>query len=86
MHRHLGDQFPYAAFFWPAFAALSAGELASSFTAHFLGLDADDRAAQERDGATPGKIALDLHAVRLRDYSVAERACSRAWSNLAMAA
>ena len=38
----------------------------------FLGLDTDDRAAQEPDGVTPGKIALDLQTVRLRDYSVAE--------------
>jgi poly(3-hydroxybutyrate) depolymerase len=74
MHRDPGDQFPYAAFFWPALAALSAGELASSFAANFLGSDANggERAAQEPEGVTPGKIALDLHTVRLRDYTVAE--------------
>ena len=45
-------------------------------TAHFLGLsdDADDdRAAQEPEGATPSKIALELNTVRLRDFTVAER-------------
>jgi poly(3-hydroxybutyrate) depolymerase len=74
MHQHLGDQFPYAAFFWPALAAVSAGEMTSSLAAHFLGFDAagDDHAAQEPEGATPGKIALELHTVRLRDYTLAE--------------
>jgi poly(3-hydroxybutyrate) depolymerase len=76
MHRHLRGQFPYAAFFWPALATASAGEMASSMAAHFLGFDADgdDRAAQEPEGATPGKIVLELQTVRLRDYTVAESA------------
>ena len=35
--------------------------------------DADDaRTAQEPEGATPGKIALELHTVRLRDFTTAE--------------
>jgi len=68
MDRYLGGQFPYAAFFWPA---LTAGEMASSFAAHFLGGDADgDRPAQEPAGATPSKIALELHSVRLRDFTM----------------
>jgi poly(3-hydroxyalkanoate) synthetase len=71
MDKHFGGQFPYAALFWPAFAALSAGEAASSIAAQFLGLD-DDRAAQEPAGATPSKIALELNTVRLRDFCVAE--------------
>jgi hypothetical protein len=41
MDRYPGGQFPYAAFFWPALAAASAGEIASSFAAHFLGSSAD---------------------------------------------
>ena len=72
MDRYPGDQFPYAAFFWPALAAASAGEIASSFAAHFLGSSGDadgDRAAQEPEGATPCKIALELHSVRLRDFT-----------------
>src|SRR6202171_5844605 len=72
MHR---GQFPYSAFFWPALAAASAGEIASSFAAHFLGFsgDADGPTPQEPEGATPSKIALELHAVRLRDFTVAQR-------------
>jgi pimeloyl-ACP methyl ester carboxylesterase len=73
MDRYPGGQFPYAAFFWPALAAASAGEIASSFAAHFLGSsdDADgDRTPQEPEGATPSKIALKLHSVRLRDFTM----------------
>ena len=39
--------------------------------AQFLGFDADgDRAVQEPEGATPSEIALELHTVRLRDFTV----------------
>jgi poly(3-hydroxybutyrate) depolymerase len=74
MHQHPGGQFPYAAFFWPALAVVSAGEIASSMAAPFLGFGAysDDCAAQEPEGATLGKIALELQTVRLRDYTLAE--------------
>src|SRR6266566_2158155 len=71
MDRHLGGQFPYAALFWPALAAVSASEAASSIAAQVLGLDGD-RAEQEPEGATPSKVALELHTVRLRDFSLAE--------------
>ena len=54
--------------FWPALAALSAFEIASSIRAQFLGLDADGD--QEPEGATPSKIALELRTVRLRDFTV----------------
>lgn len=43
---------------------------------HFLGLPADaddDSAAQEPEGATANKIAIELNAVRLRDYTLVER-------------
>ena len=73
MDRDSGDQFPYAAFFWPALAAASAGETASLMAAHFLGIlgGADgDRDPQPPEGATPSEIALDLHTVRLRDFSL----------------
>src|SRR6478672_11673098 len=72
MDRYPGDQFPYAAFFWPALAAASAGEIASSFAAHFLRTSGDaygDRTPQEPEGATPSKIALELHSVRLRNFT-----------------
>ena len=74
MDRYPGDQFPYAAFFWPALVAASAAESASSVAAHFLGFSADAdgaRTTQEPERATPSRIALELHAVRLRDYAVA---------------
>ena len=73
MDRYPGDQFPYAAFFWPALVAASAAETASSVAAHLLGFSADAdgaRTSQEPEGATPSRIALELHAVRLRDFTV----------------
>src|SRR5258705_7504298 len=76
MDRYPGGQFPYAAFFWPALAAASAGEIGSSFAAHFLGFSGDangDHTPQEPEGATPSKIALELHAIRLPDFTVAQR-------------
>jgi poly(3-hydroxyalkanoate) synthetase len=72
MDRYPGGQFPYAAFFWPALAAASAAETASSIAAHFMGFSGDaggDPTPQEPEGATPSKIALELHAVRLRDFT-----------------
>ena len=75
MDRYPTGQFPYAAFFWPALVAASAAETASSMAAHFLGFPGDvdgDRAAQEPQGATPSTIALELHAVRLRDFTMAQ--------------
>jgi poly(3-hydroxybutyrate) depolymerase len=71
MDRYPGGQFPYAAFFWPALAAASAAETASSIAAHFMEFSGDAggaRTPQEPEGATPSKIALELHAVRLRDF------------------
>src|SRR6202158_5058032 len=75
MDRDPGGQFRYTAFFWPALAAASAGEIASSFAAHFLGFSGDadgDHTPREPEGATPSKIALELDAVRLRDFTMAE--------------
>jgi poly(3-hydroxyalkanoate) synthetase len=71
MHRHLGGQFPYAAFFWPALAAVAAAEAASSAVADFWRHDSEGT-AQEPEGATPSRIALELHSVRLRDFTVAK--------------
>jgi poly(3-hydroxybutyrate) depolymerase len=75
MDRYPGDQFPYAAFFWPALVAASAAETWSSVAAHFLGFSGDaggDHTAQEPQGATPSKMALELRAVRFRDFSVTQ--------------
>jgi poly(3-hydroxybutyrate) depolymerase len=71
MDRHLGGQFPYAAFFWPTLAVMSAAEAVSSIAGQFLGFDSD-RAGEEPEGVTSSKIALELHAVRLRDFTVVE--------------
>jgi poly(3-hydroxybutyrate) depolymerase len=73
MDRHPGGQFPYAAFFWPALVAASASETALSMASYFLGVSGDangDRASPEPQGATPSTIALELHTVRLRDYTM----------------
>jgi poly(3-hydroxybutyrate) depolymerase len=72
MDRYLGGQFPYAAFFWPALVAASAAETASSMAAQLMEFsgDAGDRSPQQPEGATPSKIALELHAVRLRDFTM----------------
>src|SRR6267154_6003283 len=72
MDRYTGGQFLYAAFFWPALVAASAGETASSIAAQFLGFAGEvdgDHTRQEPEGATPSKIALELHSVRLRDFT-----------------
>jgi len=70
MYRYLRGQFAYAAFLWPALAAVSFNETASALAAQLMGFDADrDHAPQELGGATPSKIALELRAVRLRDYT-----------------
>jgi poly(3-hydroxyalkanoate) synthetase len=45
--------------------------MASSMAAHFLGFDGD-HAAQEPEGATPSEMSLELHTVRLRDYTLAK--------------
>jgi poly(3-hydroxybutyrate) depolymerase len=73
MDRYLGGQFPYPAFLWPALVAASATETASSIAAHFLELSGDaggDRTSREPEGATPSRIALELYAVRLRDFTM----------------
>src|SRR3954465_1514781 len=63
-------QFPYEAFFWPAIAAASAFETASSMSAYFLGLNGgEEHKMQEPVGATPSKIALQLPSVRLHDFT-----------------
>lgn len=74
MDRYPGDQFPYAALFWPVLAAASASETASLMAAQFLEIIGDgDRLQQPPEGATPSEIALDLHIVRLRNFALAER-------------
>jgi poly(3-hydroxyalkanoate) synthetase len=72
MVRYLGGQFPYAAFFWPALVAVSASEAASSIAAQFMGFDAEGGSpGREPEGVTPSRIALELHTVKLRDFTLA---------------
>jgi poly(3-hydroxyalkanoate) synthetase len=71
MDRYQGHLFPYAAFFWPALVAASAAETASSISAHFLELSGN-AGGEEPQGATPSKIAIELPAVRLRDFTMVE--------------
>lgn len=74
MKRIPGGQFPYAALFWPALAAASASETASFMTAQFLEMMGNgDRTPEPPEGATASEIALDLQAVRLRDFSLVPR-------------
>jgi poly(3-hydroxybutyrate) depolymerase len=57
---------------WPAFAAASVSEFAALVAKHFIGLgmgEGDGRTACEPAWATPNTIALELNAVRLRDFS-----------------
>jgi poly(3-hydroxybutyrate) depolymerase len=74
MERLPGGQSPYAALFWPALVAASASETASFMTAQFLEMMGDGgRTPQPPEGVTASEIALDLQAVRLRDFSLARR-------------
>ena len=67
------SQFSYAALFWPALAAASFGESASALAAQMMGFDTDrDQTLQEPEGATSSKMALELGAVRLRDFTLVE--------------
>lgn len=73
MGRDSGDQFPYAAFFWPALVAASASETASLMSAQFVEMLGDGgRAPQPPEGVTASELVLDLQAVRLRDFSLVE--------------
>lgn len=72
MDRRPRDQSPYAAFLWPAHAAVLAGETATAIAAQFLGFNTDNgRIAQEPEGVTPSTIALELKTVRLRAFTTA---------------
>ena len=70
MERLPGGQFPYAALFWPALVAASASETASFMTAQFLEMMGDGGRTPQPEGVTASEIALDLQAVRLRDFSL----------------
>jgi poly(3-hydroxyalkanoate) synthetase len=59
-------------FLWPALAAASASELASAMAREFVKLAVgpeSERDNREPQWTTPNRIALELSAVRLRDFS-----------------
>ena len=66
--------FPYAAFFWPALAAASAGEMSSFIATQLQAFPAssDNGRSPEPEGVTPGTIALELNTVRLHDFTAGE--------------
>jgi poly(3-hydroxyalkanoate) synthetase len=70
------SQFSYLPFLWPAaFAAASASEAAALVAEQFAQLAVGaigEAPLQEPPWATPNAIALDLKAVRLRDFSTAK--------------
>lgn len=74
MYEPTGRQFPQLAFLWPALAAASASEVSALFARQMASLavgtdDAPTRA--EPAWTTPNTIALELKAVRMRDFSTA---------------
>lgn len=74
MYEPTQNPFSQLAFLWPALAAASASEAAAQIAKQFIELAGGGAgtAATEPDWATPNRIALDLPAVRLRDFSTAE--------------
>jgi poly(3-hydroxyalkanoate) synthetase len=72
MARIAGPELPPLAFLWPALAAASASEAASTITKELLGIAfGPPGLAVEPSWTTPNQIALELRSVRLRDFSVA---------------
>jgi poly(3-hydroxybutyrate) depolymerase len=64
-------QFAALAFFWPALAFECASEFASAMTRHLADLPSDKngQTAAEPPWTNANKVALELGAVRLRDFS-----------------
>jgi poly(3-hydroxybutyrate) depolymerase len=72
MYEPTPNPLPQLAFLWPAFAAASASEAAAVMARQFAELAGGGaRPAPEPGWTTPNTVALDLKAVRLRDFSTA---------------
>jgi poly(3-hydroxyalkanoate) synthetase len=72
MYEPAGRQSPYLAFLWPAFAAASAGEMATLAARQFANFaigPPGHKAPSEPKWTTPHAIALELKTVRLRDFT-----------------
>jgi len=75
MYEPTGRNFPTLAFLWPAFVAAAASETAAWTAKQFADLavgQAGGAARTEPHWTTPHAIALDLKAVRLRDFTTDE--------------
>jgi poly(3-hydroxyalkanoate) synthetase len=74
MYEPMGPRDPRLAFLWPAFVAASAGEFASVFARHFIGLAGGNNREPTREPswATPNTVVLELKTMRLRDFSTAD--------------
>jgi poly(3-hydroxybutyrate) depolymerase len=72
---HGSRQFPSMAFLWPALAAEATSELAAATARELVklavGSDTEEAARCEPQWTTRNKVALELPAVRLRDFSTA---------------
>jgi poly(3-hydroxybutyrate) depolymerase len=79
MYEPAGQHNPNLAFLWPAFAAASASEMAAAVARHFtnLAVGLDGPSAKEPEWATPNVVALELDAVKLRDFTVPTKDLSR---------
>lgn len=79
MYEPAGQHNPNLAFLWPAFAAASASDMAAAVARHFtnLAVGLDGVSAKEPGWATPHAVALELEAVKLRDFTVPAKDHSR---------
>lgn len=68
-----GRHIPHIAFLWPALAAASASEFASSLAKQIFELSGmtEAESVQEPAWATPNTVTIDLNVVCLRDFSTA---------------
>ena len=74
MYEPTGRPLAHLAFLWPALAAASASEFASSVARQFIeltGATGDSVTPRAPEWSTPNNVALELNCVRLRDFSTA---------------
>ena len=72
MYEPAGGPLPQLAFLWPALAAASVSEIAEAIAKQFVDLAVGPEngpALNEPNWATPNTVALELKAVRLRDFA-----------------
>jgi poly(3-hydroxybutyrate) depolymerase len=71
MYEPIGRPFANSAFYWPAFVAASASEIAAQAAKQFAALTGgpDGPTVPEPQWASPHTVALELKTVRLRDFT-----------------